>query len=153
MAHHRATPGAFDRVASECIAARVRLINRVITALYDEALRPYGVRVSQGNIMTVVGHLGEEARPAAICRILRIDRSTLSRDVELLKRSGWLESDPPGGGRKQVLRVTAEGRRLLAAALPAWEKAQDEARQILGDGGAEAIHRIAGRLGLGPPEG
>ena len=135
-------------MASECIAVRVRLINRVITALYDEALRPHGLRVSQGNILVAVARRGE-ARPAEIGRMLRIERSTLSRDVEVMKRAGWLESDPPGGGRSQVLRVTPEGRRLLADAQPAWEKAQVEARQLLGDAGVDTIRRIASELGLG----
>src|SRR3954451_12375489 len=44
-------PGLVDRIAGECIAVRVRLINRVVTAIYDEALRPFGLRVSQANIL------------------------------------------------------------------------------------------------------
>jgi DNA-binding MarR family transcriptional regulator len=141
-----------DRVAGECIAVRVRLINRVITSLYDEALRPYGIRVSQGNILVVVARMGE-ARPAEVGRVLRLERSTLSRDVEVMKQAGWLESDPPGGGRNQVLRVTPEGLRLLADSYPAWEKAQAEARELLGEGGVEAIRRIAGGMGLGRASG
>ena len=51
-----------DRMARECIAVRVRLINRVITALYDEALRPFGLRISQANIL--VGHRPSGREPA-----------------------------------------------------------------------------------------
>ena len=54
MKRKTSTPELLDRVAGECIAVRVRLINRVITALYDAALRPHGVRVSQGNILVAV---------------------------------------------------------------------------------------------------
>ena len=85
-----------DQMAHECIAVRVRLINRVISALYDEALRPFGLRISQANILSAIGLLGE-SRPADISRALRIEKSTLSRDVELMKKKGWLESDPPAG--------------------------------------------------------
>jgi DNA-binding MarR family transcriptional regulator len=141
-----------DRVGGECLAVRVRLINRVLTSLYDEALRPYGIRVSQGNILVVVARMGQ-ARPAEVVRVLRLERSTLSRDVDVMKRAGWLESDPPEGGRSQILRVTPEGLRLLADSHPAWEKAQAEARKLLGDGGVDAIRRIAGGLGLGNPSG
>ena len=96
-------------MARECIAVRVRLINRVISALYDEALRPFGLRISQANILSAVAHLGE-ARPADFSQILRIEKSTLSRDVELMKQNGWLESDPPAGGRNQTIRLTRKGR-------------------------------------------
>ena len=56
-------------MARECLAVRVRLINRVITALYDEALRPHGLRISQANILAAVAHMGE-ARPAEVSRIM-----------------------------------------------------------------------------------
>ncbi|WP_246196194.1 MarR family winged helix-turn-helix transcriptional regulator [Aquisphaera giovannonii] len=122
-------------------------MNRVITAIYDEALRPCGLRVSQANLLVAVARLGE-ARPAALCRAMRLEKSTLSRDVELLKRNGWLESDPPAGGRNQVLRLTAAGSDLLGRAEPAWAEAQRQARTLLGDDGVEALRTIAARLGL-----
>jgi len=140
--------GIVERMASDCIAVRVRLINRVISALYDEALRPFGLRISQANILTAVGFRGEP-RPADLCRILRLDKSTLSRDVELMKREGWLKSDPPGGGRNQVLRMTPRGEQLLRDAQPAWEQAQARARELLDARGVEAINQIASRLGFG----
>ena len=106
-----------ERISGDCIAVRVRLINRVVTALYDEAMRPHGIRVSQMNILVAVARLGK-ARPADICRMLRLEKSTLSRDVEMMKSKGWLESDPPAGGRNQVLRITSEGLELLANPSP-----------------------------------
>jgi DNA-binding MarR family transcriptional regulator len=138
-------PGAFQRVASQCIAVRVRLINRVVSAIYDEALRPHGLRVSQGNILVVVANKGS-ARPSEISRLLRLEKSTLSRDVEVMKRNGWLESDPPEGGRNQSLRLTEAGVDLLAKTLPAWEAAQAEATRLLGDDGVAAIRQMAADL-------
>ena len=69
-----------------------------------------------------------EARPAEVSRILRIEKSTLSRDVELMKQNGWLESDPPTGGRNQTIRLTTQGQKLLAKIQPSWETAQAEAK-------------------------
>jgi DNA-binding MarR family transcriptional regulator len=145
-----ADPGLIDRIASDCIAVRVRLINRVVTAVYDEALRPLGIRVSQANILVAVARMGA-ARPADICRRLRIEKSTLSRDVEVMKGKGWLESDPPAGGRNQVLQVTAAGLDLLARSRPAWESAQAESHRLIGGPGVEALREIAARLGCGAP--
>src|SRR5262245_22309850 len=42
-----------DRIASGCIASRVRILNRAISAIYDDALRPSGLKVSQMNILVV----------------------------------------------------------------------------------------------------
>jgi DNA-binding MarR family transcriptional regulator len=152
MGRRRATTDDIDRVTRECIAVRVRLINRVVTALYDEALRPHGLRVSQMNVLVAVARLGGAA-PAEVCRLLHIDKSTLSRDVELMKGQGWLASDPPSGGRNQTLRITPLGLELLGRAQPSWEKAQDEAKSLIGDDGVGALHRVAARLGFGKPPG
>ena len=135
-----------DRVASECIAARVRLINRIVSAVYDAALRPHGLRISQANILVCVGRLGD-VRAAEICRLLQLERSTLSRDVEVMKDKGWLESDPPAGGRNQVIRVTTAGLNLLARSQPAWESAQSEARLLIGNAGVDSLKQIATKLG------
>jgi DNA-binding MarR family transcriptional regulator len=137
-------------MARECLAVRVRLINRVISALYDEALRPFGIRISQANILAAVAHMGE-ARPADATRILRLEKSTLSRDVELMKQKGWLESDPPAGGRNQTIRLTPQGKALLGRVQPSWEKAQAEAQVLIGEDGEVALRRMAARLGFGEP--
>ncbi len=141
-----------DRIAGECIAVRVRLINRVVSAVYDEALRPLGLRISQANLLVAVARM-REARPADLCRVLRIEKSTVSRDVEIMKANGWLESDPPAGGRNQVLRITPAGLDLLARSRPAWESAQAEAGRLIGAPGVDALKEIAGRLGLGTAAG
>jgi DNA-binding MarR family transcriptional regulator len=141
---------AADQMAHECIAVRLRLINRVITALYDEALRPFGLRISQANILAAIAHMGQ-VRPAEVSRILRIEKSTLSRDVGLMKRNGWVASDPPTGGRNQTLRLTVEGTQLLGRIRPSWEKAQADGKLMIGEAGEAALRQMASRLGFGEP--
>lgn len=129
---------------------RVRLINRVLSAVYDESLRPFGLRISQANILAAVAHLGE-VRPVDLGRALKIEKSTLSRDLELMKTRGWLQSDPPGGGRNQTICLTREGTKLITKILPAWQKAQAEAARLIGADGEVALFRLAARLGFGKP--
>ncbi len=120
-----------DTIAGECIAVRIRMLNRVVTNLYDEALRPLGLKVSQMNILVAAAKMGT-ARPAEICERLHLDVSTLSRNVERMKARGWLEVIPDEDGRAQPFRLTGQGRKLLEKAVPAWSKAQEEAKFILG---------------------
>src|SRR4051812_18043244 len=54
---------SIEAIAMSCIAGRLRLLNRVVTNLYDNALRPFGVRLSQGNVLAVTAKL-DVARPA-----------------------------------------------------------------------------------------
>ncbi len=121
-----------DTIAGECIAVRMRMLNRVVTNIYDDALRPLGVKVSQMNILVAAGKMGT-ARPAEVCERLHLDVSTLSRNVERMKARGWLEVIPDEDGRAQPFRLTNEGRKLLEQAAPAWKKAQKRAKALLGD--------------------
>jgi DNA-binding MarR family transcriptional regulator len=141
-----------DQVASDCVAVRVRTINRVVSALYDEALRPHGLRVSQANLLVAIARMGS-ARPVDICRGLRLEKSTLSRDVDVMKRQGWLESEPPTGGRNQRLSVTPTGVKLLNEILPAWARAQKEVCSLLGEANIDALRRIADTIGFAKLDG
>ena len=82
---------AAELIGGECLAVRLRTLSRAVNAIYDAALRPHGVRVGQLNLLVVVGRFGI-AKPGDLCRILRMDKSTLSRDVELMRRNGWFRS-------------------------------------------------------------
>jgi DNA-binding MarR family transcriptional regulator len=136
-----------DNIARTCIALRLRLLNRVVTNLYDEALRSLDLKISQMNLLVVTAKLGL-AQPAKVCEILQLDTSTLSRNVERMRVKGWLATVPAEDARKQPFHLTRQGTKLLARAVPAWERAQREARKILGDEGITLLDEAAGKLGF-----
>ena len=135
---------AAEVIAAECLAVRVRALNRAVTALYDDALRPHGLRVGQLNLLVAVARMGT-ARPGDLCRAPCMDKSTLSRDVEVMRRNGWLEVEDAGGAIP-ALALSPEGQALLERVAPAWRQAQAQARTLIGDDGAEAVLQIARRL-------
>src|SRR5213592_1928159 len=142
-----ATKSSIDAIARNCIAVRLRLLNRVVTNLYDDALRPLGIKVSQLNILVVTAKLGL-AQPAKVCDILQLDTSTLSRNVERMRAKGWLEVVPEEDARTQPFRLTAQGSRLLEKAVPAWEQAQQQAGELLGEDGVALLTTVASKLGV-----
>src|SRR5262249_45557496 len=113
-----------DAIAHTCIAVRLRFLNRVVTA-----------------------KLGL-AHPVKVCDILQLDTSTLSRNVERMRARGWLEVGPGEDARPQPFRLTAQGKRLLERASPAWEAAQRQAADLLGEDGVALLTRMAGKLGM-----
>jgi DNA-binding MarR family transcriptional regulator len=134
-----------ETIATTCIAGRLRLLNRVVTNLYDDALRPFGLKLSQGNVLAVTAKLGV-ARPAQVCDILELDTSTLSRTVDRMVGNGWLEVLPDDDGRSHPFRLTDEGRRLMERAIPAWERAQAEATKLLGEDGLRLLDAAVRRV-------
>lgn len=134
-----------DKIASECVAVRLRMLNRVITNIYDDALRPLHLKVSQMNILVAAAKMGT-ARPVDVCEHLQLDVSTLSRNVERMKARGWLEVVPDEDGRSQPFRLTREGRQLLQQAIPAWSAAQQQVRKVLGGGFVEQLNQATKRV-------
>jgi DNA-binding MarR family transcriptional regulator len=147
MADRDRNDRAIDTIARTCIAVRLRLLNRVVTNLYDDALRPLGLKVSQLNLLVVTAKL-DLARPAKVCDILQLDASTLSRNVERMRARGWLEVVPGEDARAQPFRLTAEGKRLLERVVPAWEQAQQQAEELLGREGLALLNKAASKLGM-----
>jgi DNA-binding MarR family transcriptional regulator len=141
------TTNTIDTIARTCVAVRLRLLNRVITSFYDEALRPLGLKVSQLNILIVTAKLGL-ARPAQVCEILQLDTSTLSRNVKPMQTHGWLEVVPEEDARAQPFRLTAQGKRLIEKAVPAWQEAQRQATELLGDDGIALLDNVARKVGM-----
>jgi DNA-binding MarR family transcriptional regulator len=127
--------------ASDCIAFRVRALNRVITNLYDTALKPFGITVNQTTILAMLS-LASRARPGGIGRELHMEKSTVSRNLERMRKNGWIASETAESGTARVVTVTPAGRELLADVYPEWEKAQATATRLLGDEGVNAVQTL-----------
>jgi DNA-binding MarR family transcriptional regulator len=107
----------------ECAFANTRVLARVVTGFYDDALEPAGVRASQLALLWAIvacepvemGRLGE---------VTATDQTTLSRTVAKLRRAGLVAMDTAEDRRVRLLRLTPRGRRTFARAMPCWEAAQ-----------------------------
>ena len=134
-----------DVMARDCLVGRLRMLNREITGIYDEALRPLGVKVSQINVLIAVAKFGPVA-PGVVGELLRIEKSTLSRSVERLRARGWIRVRPGDDERSHRLEITASGRRLVEKSLPLWKQAQKEAERLLGERAVRALRDTADRM-------
>lgn len=134
-----------DTIANECVAVRLRMLNRVITNIYDDALRAHDLKVSQMNILVAAAKMGT-ARHLDVCEHLHLDVSTLSRNVERMKARGWLEVVPDQDGRSQPFRLTPQGSKLLKTAIPAWCEAQKKVTKVLGDAFIEEVNQALMRV-------
>lgn len=141
-------PLGYPCARCECIASRVRMIDRVINGIYDEALRPFGLTASQMNILHMTAESGV-ARAADMCRTLQLDTSTISRNVDRMRKKGILKVVAGGDARSRPFEVTEEGRQLLERADAAWRVAQDTAAKRLGDDGLRWLELLNQRISPG----
>ncbi len=132
-------------IAMRCIGVRVRLLGRFVTRVYDEALRPLGVTVSQMNILTVIALRGP-MQPSKIVGILSIEKSTLSRNVCLMEEKGWIRSQSGQKRNTRLLSLSKQGQQLYERAAPAWHAAQGKLTSLLGDDTISALRLAAVRV-------
>ena len=133
-------------VGPSCVAYRMRMLSRVISGLYDELLAPLRLKGSQLNVLATLARRGPAA-PTDLCAVLKMDKSTLSRNLERMGKRGWLAVRPGEDNRTHLVELTAKGTKLLQDAYPLWRKAQVEAARRLGEEGLTALNTLTKKLG------
>ena len=125
-------------IALNCYSVRLRLLNRVVGAIFDEALRSHQIRASQLNILVAVAAYGP-VTSQQLCRVLHMDTSTFSRAISRLKAKLWLEIEPSGEGKVLLIRAGLQGLEKIKRVYPDWQKAQEKAVAVLGESTVEKI--------------
>jgi len=135
-----------DQIGCECLLSRARILNRVLTNIYDDELRGFGLKATQLNLLVVVARIGP-VRRIDIGKRLHLDPSTLTRNLKIMLTNGWIEEIIDGeDGRGSPLQVTAKGRDLLHQIVPSWRKAQDRTQRLIGDNGATLLRKLAAHM-------
>ncbi|MUL48310.1 winged helix-turn-helix transcriptional regulator [Mycobacterium sp. CBMA293] len=137
---------SIDEIAGNCLAVRVRLLGRAVTGLYDRALEGHGVSIAQVNLMAALGKAGP-CSPARIGEVLQLERSTVSRNLSLLMKHGWVEAVSADAKGVREVALTSSGRKKIETVMPEWRQAQEEAAQLLGVGGVKAVRTLATNIG------
>lgn len=123
-----------------CLAARREA--RELTRLYEERLRPHGLRATQFSILAALALKG--ATPITdLADLLGLERTTLTRSADVMEDNGWIEDAPSDDGRERPLRLTDEGRRKVESAYPAWREAQELVERARGDAESPGASPVA----------
>lgn len=154
----RVDAGACRRIARTCTYFNVRKATRILGEAYDRELRPHGLRGTQFSVL-VAAALLDEPTVGRLAAVIGADRTTMTRVLAPLERDGWIVSGAGEDRRQRRVRLTASGERRLAAATPAWERAQRAVVGAMGEEawaalstGAKRVHEVAVSLagGLAP---
>ena len=120
-----------EATSSACISTRVRQLSRIVTRVYDDALRPLGITASQFTLLTQLAQQ-DGITAVEIGTELDIEKSTLSRNLKRLLALGHLTMDPPAGRRGRGLHLTPKGADVIQKAYPVWRDAQTRAVKVMG---------------------
>jgi DNA-binding MarR family transcriptional regulator len=127
---HRSEPAERSDVRN-CACFNLRRATRAVTQLYDEFLRPSGLRGTQFSLLTVIRLTGT-ASITDLAHAAVMDRTTLTRNLRPLVEEGLIRIREGDDARVRKVTLTAAGRARLAAAQPYWEEAQTHITKTLG---------------------
>jgi DNA-binding MarR family transcriptional regulator len=116
--------GVTLKVRDTCLCLHARRAARALARRYDEALRPLQITNGQFSLMMALNRPDPPAM-GPVASLLAMDRTTLTANLKPLERRGLVKvvADPTDR-RSRRMMLTEEGQRLLAAALPLWERMQ-----------------------------
>ena len=127
-----------------CICSTLRRATRAITATYDAALAPSGLRVTQFAVLRTLARLG----PLPVTRLAAetaLDRSTMGRNLDPLERRGLVRIEVgQADQRERVAHLTATGEAAVETALPYWRQAQARVAALVDP---SAVRVLAEQLG------
>ena len=119
----QSAPDGSRAQAQTCVCYNARKVARAVTRLYDDMLRPIGLRATQLTLLMVIDALGEPSI-TELAEQLVMDRTTLARDLRPMETAGWVAVAPGDDRRTRIVRLTTAGGDTLRDALPIWRAAQ-----------------------------
>jgi DNA-binding MarR family transcriptional regulator len=127
--------------ASPCTCAILRRTARRITRLYDQALRPTGLRLTQFALLANIARDGGLSI-TALAEQLEMDRTTLTRNLRPLMQAGWVLVATGSDRRQRSVGLTQAGRRIYEQAYPLWQEAERKLRAEIGKDDSERLRRL-----------
>ncbi|MFZ4286535.1 MarR family winged helix-turn-helix transcriptional regulator [Variovorax sp. HJSM1_2] len=135
-----------------CTNLKLRQLMRRVGRFYDAELAGAGLKTTQYSLLTCLAKKGP-MRPADLAKLLKMEASTLTRNVQPTIAAGWVEQSAGPDGRSRMLTLTEAGREKRQLAQRRWRVAQEQLNQLLGVERVIALHQLVDEsLALLSPE-
>jgi DNA-binding MarR family transcriptional regulator len=120
-------------LARSCACHNLRKAARAVTQVYEAALEPAGLKATQISVLVALA-LRESVPLTRLAQSLVMDRTTLTRNLQPLKKKGWVEIERGPDRRERYVALTRAGRATLERALPLWQVVQGRIAAAFGGG-------------------
>jgi DNA-binding MarR family transcriptional regulator len=142
---HSNRPHTVKPIKLPCYCGSIRQASRIVTQMYDRALKPSGLKITQFGILRLL-----TAYPGlttgAMAEALVMDSTTLTRTLKIIQDSKWIESVPGEDRRERRWSVTEAGKERLEQAVPLWKNAQKEFAQLASDVDLDGLNKTVFHL-------
>lgn len=127
---------------NNCIGLRLRRLSRIVDGYYRKNLIDYEITENQLTIIFLLSEMKKVVQ-GRIGKVLKLERSTVSRNIKLLEKKGLIKRTPE---YKPEIELTTKGKNIAIKLIPRWEKTMDELIAKLGDNGMQIIKKLELKL-------
>ena len=113
------------RQLTSCKCFKMRKASRLTTQFYDKKLKSVGIRITQFTILSFIATT-ENKTLISLSEELSMDRTTLTRGLNILLKDGLIKQIKSKDSRKKVMKLTEKGYKILDEAIPLWLEAEDQ---------------------------
>jgi DNA-binding MarR family transcriptional regulator len=124
-----------------CTNLKLRQLSRAVSRHYDAHVSATGLKNTQYSLLSHVLLLGP-LRPTDLAAHMRLELSTLSRNLQPLVALGWVRIGPGEDARSRLVEATEAGRAKRAEGQRAWKQAQLALNARLGAERVAALHAL-----------
>ncbi|MDR3597650.1 MarR family winged helix-turn-helix transcriptional regulator [Clostridium sp.] len=135
----------YDKKSSPCNCVNIRRASQALTEVYDEFLAPSNIKIGQFSLLKHINQL-EPVSVSDLALIIRLDRTTLVRNIKPLEQSGFVEDISGQGTRNRQLKLTSQGVEKYKHAEELWEKAQNFLEEYLGRGNIDVFSTLLSKI-------
>jgi DNA-binding MarR family transcriptional regulator len=118
--------------ADTCTCGELRKAARAITLLYDNAFKSSGLLSTQFGVLQIIYNI-DSIRISDLAGKLGMDRTTLTRNLSVLERQGFIQISQGKDHRTRIVKATQKGRSTVAKAILLWNEVQRKVKQKMGE--------------------
>lgn len=135
----------YSKKPSPCNCLNMRRASQSVTEVYDEFLAPSNLKIGQFSLLKHINQLGPVS-VSDLATIMRLDRTTLVRNLKPLENSGLIEDISTEGARNRQLKLTQPGIKAYEYAEELWEKAQNFLEEYLGKDNLDTFTEVLSKI-------
>jgi DNA-binding MarR family transcriptional regulator len=135
----------YDKKSSPCNCVNLRRASQAITEVYDDFLKPSNLKIGQFSLLKHIYMLGP-INVSDLALAIRLDRTTLVRNLKALEESGFVEDIAPAGTRNRQLKLTVAGIDSYKTAELLWVKAQRYFEEYLGKDNIDTFTALLSKI-------
>ena len=137
--------GYYPKSPSPCLCLNIRRASRAVTEFYEKILEPSGIKIAQYSLLRHLKQV-EPVTITGLAKVMRIDRTTLNRNMKPLIEAGFIEVKTGEDPRSRQVMLTAEGKSALSSASQLWAEAQASMQEYFEITELEELNHLIAKL-------